>query len=58
MAEKRRVGTIDLTPSWRGVMPILIATLKDGTSEGQKMAEEELFKLADWADAAMKDLPA
>ncbi len=44
------VDTIDLTPTWRGVMPILLFALRNGTEEGQRLAEVELMRLADIAD--------
>lgn len=43
--------TIDLTPTWEGILPGLIAALRYGTAEGQQIAEEELTKLARFADA-------
>lgn len=43
--------TIDLTPSWAGVMPVLVACLEDGTDEGKKIAREELARLAKAMDA-------
>ncbi len=46
------VETIDLTPTWEGIMPGLIACLQDGTGEGQRMAREELMRLARIVDAA------
>jgi hypothetical protein len=42
--------TIDLTPTWREIMPALIAVLQNGTTEGQDMARAELLRLADIAD--------
>ena len=38
--------TIDLTPTWVAIMPVLIAALQDGTHEGQKSAREELMRAA------------
>jgi YD repeat-containing protein len=38
-------NTIDLTPSWRGIMPILIATAQPGNA-----AYAELQRLAKYAD--------
>jgi len=49
--ERRRVGTIDLTPTWSAVLPILILALTNGTDEGRKMATEELKNMAKAADA-------
>ncbi len=45
------VGTIDMTPTWRAVLPIMIAAIQDGTFEGKKIAREELERMADLADA-------
>lgn len=43
--------TIDITPSWRGLLPYLVEVAANGTSaEGRKLAMEELYKLADLAD--------
>lgn len=44
--------TLDLTPTWAGLMPALIALLQDGTAEGQKTAREELARLAGGMDSA------
>lgn len=42
--------TIELTPTWSGVMGVLVAALRDGTEEGKKHAEAELFDLAKKVD--------
>lgn len=42
--------TIDITPTWRGIMPVLIEGIRHGTPEGQRIAREELMRLADIAD--------
>lgn len=42
--------TIDMTPTWREIMPALIAVLQNGTHDGQDMARAELMRLADIAD--------
>lgn len=44
--------SIDVTPTWRGIMPGLVAVLESGTAEGRAMARAELFRLADMVDAA------
>jgi hypothetical protein len=49
--EVRRAGTIDLTPTWRDVLPLLLAGITDGTAEGQRLARAELQNMADLADA-------
>ena len=41
---------IDVTPTWRAVVPILIAALRDGTDEGHRAATAELYRMADIID--------
>lgn len=43
--------TIDMTPTWTGIMPGLLAVLEDGTETGKKLAREELMDLARKVDA-------
>jgi hypothetical protein len=45
-----RPKTIDLTPTWTAVLPILFAALEDGTPEGKRMAREEIRQMARAAD--------
>lgn len=45
-------ATIDLTPTWAGLMPALILALTHGTGEGRRMAAEELERLARSVDSA------
>lgn len=45
---------IDATPSWEGILPYLIVIMQDGTHEGQKLAREELRRMARLADAAAR----
>lgn len=50
--------TMDLTPTWAGLLPGLIAQLDNGTVKSRKTAEAELRKMAGLADrlvAAVKD---
>lgn len=49
--------TIDLTPSWRGVLPILLAGVSSGTVEGRRLAMAELERMADLADAYVAEHP-
>jgi hypothetical protein len=42
--------TIDITPTWAAVMPILLAALEDGTDEGKRIARAELTRLAGVVD--------
>jgi hypothetical protein len=49
--QPRPVEYIDLTPSWSGIMPALIAALENGTEEGRRLARAELMRLAHITDA-------
>jgi len=51
---KTPIGTLDCTPSWRAVAPIIIAGLQDGTPKGKEIAQEELEHMAQVADAAVE----
>ena len=42
--------TIDITPTWAGILPLLLAVIVDGTPEGKKHAIAELQRMADAAD--------
>lgn len=42
--------TIDLTPTWAAVLPVLLAAIENGTDEGRRMAREELARMAQAAD--------
>lgn len=44
--------TIDMTPTWAAVLPILLAGLEKGTAQGRKMSREELARMAQAADQA------
>lgn len=41
---------IDITPTWVGILPALIAVIRDGSPEGRKYAIAELERMADAAD--------
>ena len=43
--------TIDLTPTWEGILPVLVTLLKDGNREGRATALDELNRMAKLADA-------
>lgn len=51
--QKRQVGTLDLSPKWVGVLPLLLAALESGTPKGRQMALDELRFMAMVADAAI-----
>lgn len=44
------VRTIDATPTWAGVLPMLRAAIENGTAEGRRIAWEELARMAEAAD--------
>jgi hypothetical protein len=44
--------TIDITPTWSGIIRVLIAALEDGTDAGKQVAREEVIRLARQYDIA------
>ena len=46
--------TIDATPTWSAVLPMLLMVLERGTEQGKHDAREELKRMARAADAANK----
>lgn len=48
---KQRVGTIDMTPTWVSLLPLMLIAYTEGTPEGRKIAGEELKRMAQIADA-------
>jgi hypothetical protein len=42
--------TIDITPTWKGVLPMLLAAWRDGNDKGRAMALEDLRRMAEAAD--------
>jgi len=47
--------TFDITPTWSGILPVLVAALQNGTAEGQLMAMEELKRMAKLADSHVQN---
>lgn len=46
--------TIDITPTWAGITPVLIeAAARGTTAKGRKAATEELHRMARIADTAV-----
>jgi len=43
--------TIDCTPTWEGILPILVTGLLDGNDTAKQIAKEELRRMAQLADA-------
>lgn len=59
MAENETVETIDLTPTWEGILPGLIDMAVNGTSfETRSTAAIELRKMARLADAYVAEKKA
>lgn len=46
----KAIRTIDCTPTWRAILPMLRAAVENGTPEGRRIAWEELARMADAAD--------
>ncbi len=44
------VETIDMTPTWNAILPILFAALEEGTAKGKAAARDELRRMATCAD--------
>lgn len=42
--------TIDMTPTWVGILPALIAIIENGNEAGKRNAYEELRRMAEIAD--------
>jgi hypothetical protein len=42
--------TIDVTPTWSGILPALLLVLENGDPAGKKVAREELQNMARIAD--------
>lgn len=48
--KKTPAGTIDITPTWKAVLPVFLIALQHGNAVGQRVAMEELRRMADFAD--------
>ena len=49
--EEQTMRTIDITPTWTNVLPILIAGIEAGNEQGRAAAIKELSRMAQAADA-------
>lgn len=45
--------TINVAPTWEGILPAMLAVLESGTAEGRKLVRAELFRMAQVADMAV-----
>ena len=41
---------IDISPTWQGLLPALLAVIENGSAEGRAMARVELSRMAEAAD--------
>lgn len=48
--EIKVIETIDLTPTWRGILPALVHLTREGDAEGKAHAWKELYRIADIVD--------
>lgn len=48
--EKTCVGTIDITPTWSSLIPVIVAAIQHGTPKGRDAAIVELKRLAKFVD--------
>lgn len=48
------IKTINITPTWTGILPALLAAYDSGTVGGRSFARKELERLAQIADAAVE----
>ena len=44
---------IDMMPTWRGILPLLVEIAADSRNPGRDMAWQELRRMADIADEAV-----
>ena len=50
----RKEITVDITPTWSGLLPYMMAVLEDGTHEGKEIVKENFKKMATAADLAVE----
>ena len=50
----KKIRVVDITPTWTGIMPGLLAVIETGTAEGKRLAKEELMDLARKVDEINK----
>ena len=46
--------TVNITPTWEAILPALLAVIENGNFEGRKVAIEEITRMAQIADMAIK----
>jgi hypothetical protein len=50
----KKTYTVDITPSWSGLLPYMIAVLEDSNHESRKLIKKEFQKMACAADIAVE----
>lgn len=53
-----RVEYVDMTPTWSGLLPALLAAYEHGSAASRTIALDELTRLAEIADRAVADAKA
>ena len=51
---KRKHITVDITPTWTGILPHMLLVLEDGTKEGKEIIKENFERMAAAADIGVK----
>lgn len=49
--DKKFVGVIDMTPTWSGILPLLLMSLESPNAETRKNGIAEITRMAKIADA-------
>lgn len=44
------INTLNITPTWAGILPAYMAVLENGNAEGRKIARAEMLRMARLAD--------
>jgi len=52
--EGNKLQTIDMTPTWEGILPVLITLIENGNATGRATAVDELRKMAKLADELVR----
>lgn len=50
--------TVDVTPTWQGILPALLALLQSDNPKSRDLAESELRRMAGLADGYIESLKA
>jgi len=51
---KNRMAGVDVTPTWQGLVPSLVALIERGDYKGRKVAVDEFNKIAKLADEVIR----